>query len=341
MRICVLFVFFSVIIGSCNDNKPSEITSTPNTEKEEKLSYHDAYLKEIFSLPQKEFLEKDTLTMVKISGGSFLMGGMSKQARQDELPRHQEKVKGFWMDKTEITNKQFQYFIEKTGYITTAEREIEINDQTIQPGALVFDSSNPQMWWRFQSGADWKHPQGPNSSIEGKDDHPVVQVSWYDAMAYAHWSGKRLAKEVEWEYAARGGTKDQVYFWGNNFKIAAKHTNFFQGTFPTSNVVEDKFEKTAPVGTFIENSFGLLDIAGNVWEWCLDTYYPNAYSMLDKRDDGYFKDYYNSDQHKVLRGGSFLCSESYCTGYRAAARMGSTPDTGLEHTGFRCVRDIN
>jgi len=279
--------------------------------------------------------------MIKIEGGDFMMGGISKQARRDEFPRHKETVQSFWMDKTEVTNKQFTEFIKATGYITTAERKIELQGKVYDPGSLVFDPDNPKMWWKFRPGANWKHPYGPNSNISNKENHPVVQVSWYDAMAYAHWSGKRLPKEKEWEYAAKGGAKNQIYFWGNSFDQATKYVNFFQGDFPSKNELSDTYEKTSKAKAFPANDFGLFDIAGNVWEWCLDTYYPNAYQILDKRTDGYFKEYYNLEQQKVVRGGSFLCSESYCTGYRISARMSSTPDSGLEHTGFRCVKDID
>ncbi|KZS38515.1 sulfatase [Aquimarina aggregata] len=338
------YILVLVCIGmltSCNKNKERE-SSTDIIEKveEKKLSYHEIYLKEILQLPKKKKSDIDTLSMIKVKGGIFLMGGISDQARRDEFPRHKEEVKDFWVDKTEVTNKQFREFVEQTGYVTTAEREIEIQGKVYDPGALVFDETNPKMWWKFETGANWKKPYGPNSTIEGKDNHPVVQVSWYDAMAYAFWAGKRLATEVEWEYAARGGRKDNIYFWGDDFKSATKYANFFQGNFPMSNNLEDSYVKTSSVGSFPENGFGLLDMAGNVWEWCLDTYYPDAYLQLDKREDGYFKKYYNQEQHKVVRGGSFLCSESYCTGYRAAARMSSTPDSGLEHTGFRCVKDV-
>ncbi|WP_343487465.1 formylglycine-generating enzyme family protein [Allomuricauda sp. d1] len=274
--------------------------------------------------------------MAKIEGGSFMMGGVSEQARPDELPRHSETVHTFWMDATEVTNAQFQEFIDATGYVTTAERKIELEGKSYPPGALIFDKTNPQLWWKFKEGANWKHPYGPESSIEVKANHPVVQVSWYDAMAYAHWMGKRLPTEVEWEYAA-SADQNAIYPWGNDFSVATNHANFHQGTFPMENIAQDGFEKTASVGSFPPNANGLSDMAGNVWEWCLDTYHPNAYEMPDKRQNGYFANYVNPKQQKVIRGGSFLCSESYCTGYRAAARMSSTPDTGLEHTGFRLV----
>ncbi|KAA1243386.1 formylglycine-generating enzyme family protein [Aquimarina sp. RZ0] len=335
IHLCLFLVVFVQI--SCSE-KVKEVKDTVENTKQ--LSYHEKYLKEISELPISEFQKEDTLNMIKIKGGEFLMGGISRQARKDEFPRHKESVQGFWIDKNEVTNREFSRFIEATGYITTAERTTEIEGKIFDPGALVFNPDNPNMWWKFQSGANWKHPYGSESTIEGKENHPVVQVSWYDAMAYTHWSGKRLPTEVEWEYAAKGGTENQIYFWGNDFTTATQYANFFQGDFPVKNNVDDTHEKTAEVRKFPKNGFGLYDIAGNVWEWCLDTYYPNAYQILDKREDGYFKQYYNSEQQKVVRGGSFLCSESYCTGYRISARMSSTPDSGLEHTGFRCVRDV-
>jgi formylglycine-generating enzyme required for sulfatase activity len=204
---------------------------------------------------------------------------------------------------------------------------------------MVFDPQNSQTWWKFKEGANWKHPQGPESSIEGKKNHPVVQVSWYDAMAYAKWAGKRPPTEAEFEYLVRGGKENEIYHWGNEFQKATKFVNFHQGDFPVANEIKDNFEKTAPVKSFPKNRFGLYEISGNAWEWVLDTYYPNAYSKLKQRTDGYFREYYNAGQQKVIRGGSFLYSESYCTGYRNAARMSSTPESGLEHLGFRCVKD--
>ncbi|PKD16693.1 sulfatase [Salegentibacter salinarum] len=333
-----LFTFLISSFLSCkNEEKKTAETSEENIQKPEK-SYHEKYMEEIAEIEERASVS--TAGMLKIEGGEYMMGGNSQQARRDEFPQHKETIKTLWVDETEVTNAEFREFVEATGYVTTAERSFEINGETFPPGAMVFDAENPQAWWKFKEGANWKHPQGPESSIEGKEDHPVVQVSWYDAMAYAKWAGKRLPTEAEFEYLARGGKENQIYHWGNDFEKATEFVNFHQGDFPVSNAIKDNFEKTAPVKSFPKNGFGLYEISGNAWEWVLDTYYPNAYSKMDQRTDGYFKEYFNSEQQKVIRGGSFLCSESYCTGYRNATRMSSTPESGLEHLSFRCVKDV-
>jgi formylglycine-generating enzyme required for sulfatase activity len=331
--LCLFCSFFSC---KNEENEPAE-ASKENIQKTEK-SYHEKYLEEIAEIKERDSVS--TSGMLKIEGGEYMMGGNSQQARRDEFPQHKEKIETIWVDETEVTNAEFREFVEETGYVTTAERSFKINDKTFPPGAMVFYAENPQAWWKFKEGANWKHPQGSESSIENKENHPVVQVSWYDAMAYAKWAGKRLPTEAEFEYLARGGKENEIYHWGNDFEKAIDYVNFHQGDFPVSNEIKDSFEKTAPVKSFPPNSFGLYEISGNAWEWVLDTYYPNAYSKLEQRTDGFFKEYFNPEQQKVIRGGSFLCSESYCTGYRNAARMSSTPESGLEHLGFRCVKDV-
>ena len=330
---CLFCSFFSCK----NQEKEKAKTSAEKIERTNK-SYHEKYLEEIAAIEERDSVS--TSGMLKIKGGEYLMGGNSQQARRDEFPQHKEIIETIWVDETEVTNAEFRKFVEETEYVTTAERNFEINGKSFPPGAMVFDDENPQAWWKFKEGANWKHPHGPGSSIEGKENHPVVQVSWYDAMAYAKWAGKRLPTEAEFEYLARGGKENQVYHWGNNFGQATEFVNFHQGDFPVTNAVKDSFEKTAPVKSFPPNAFGLYEVSGNVWEWVLDTYYSNAYSKLEQRNDGYFKEYFNKEQQKVIRGGSFLCSESYCSGYRNAARMSFTPESGLEHLGFRCVKDV-
>lgn len=305
--------------------------------------------------------------MVWIEGGSFTMGAHDKEGRPDEYPVHSVQVKGFWMDATEVTNAQFRKFVEATGYITTAEKAPDWEElkKQLPPGtpkppdsvlvaaSLVFTPpsqpvplNNAAQWWRWQRGADWRHPQGAGSSIEGKDNYPVVHVSWDDAAAYAKWAGKRLPTEAEWEYAARAGQKQQPFTWGSEAVDAGKpKANTWQGNFPDNNTAWDGFKGAAPVKTFAPNAYGLYDMAGNVWEWCADWYQPAYYETLaavvasnpagpansfDPEEPGMPK--------RVQRGGSFLCHASYCASYRVSARMKASPDTGLEHSGFRCVR---
>ena len=305
--------------------------------------------------------------MVFIKGGTFTMGGDNNQASADEFPKHKVQVDGFWMDATEVTNAQFQKFVEATNYVTTAEKKPDWEEmkKTLPPGtpkpsddmmiaaSLVFkETSGPvdlndySQWWNWVPGANWKHPEGPGSSIEGKENYPVVQVSWYDAMAYCKWAGKRLLTEAEWEFAARGGLENNIYPWGNESINAGKSkANSWGGKFPYYNDKRDGYLKIAPVRSFPANGYGLYDMAGNVWEWCSDWYDANYYKSFNSiaiNPEGPAKSYDPEDNYtpkRSLRGGSFLCNDSYCTGYRVARRMKSSPDTGLEHTGFRCAKD--
>lgn len=306
--------------------------------------------------------------MVYIQGGTFMMGGDNKQASADEYPKHQVTVDGFWMDITEVTNKEFAEFVKATGYITTAERPVDWeeikkqlppesvkpHDSLLLPSSLVFrptqqavDLRDYTAWWEWKRGADWRHPQGPESSIEGKDNYPVTQVSWDDAMAYCKWAGKRLPTEAEWEFAARGGLQNNIYPWGNeNVEMGKAKANYWQGKFPYKNDLRDLFYKSAPVKTYPANGYGLYDMAGNVWEWCWDWYKNDYYDSANKPNGilnptGPTQSFDPDEPYspkRVTRGGSFLCNESYCSGYRVARRMKSSPDTGMEHLGFRCVK---
>ncbi len=305
--------------------------------------------------------------MAWIPGGEFTMGSDDSFARADEKPPHRVRVDGFWMDETEVTNAQFRKFVDATGYTTTAERKPlwedlqkqlppgtpKPPDELLVAGSLVFTPTptpvpldNHARWWRWQPGADWRHPEGPESSIDGKLDHPVVHVSWEDAAAYARWAGKRLPTEAEWEFAARGGLDRKPYVWGDQRPSdASARANIWQGSFPNSDLAADGFAGTAPVKSFAPNGYGLYDMAGNVWEWVADWYRPDTYSRraaatavlnpagpLDSFDP---QEPYTSK--RAIRGGSYLCNDSYCAGYRPSARMKTDPLTGLSHTGFRCI----
>ena len=305
--------------------------------------------------------------MVWIAGGTFMMGGDNEQGRKDEYPKHKVKLDGFYMDATEVTNEQFATFVKATGYITTAEKDVNWEDikkqvpagtpkpadEQLKAASLVFvptptpvDLQDYSQWWQWTHGANWKHPKGEGSDIIGKEKFPVVHISWDDANAYCKWAGKRLPTEAEWEFAARGGKQNNIYSWGNESVDSGKaKCNYWQGNFPNSNDTIDGFYGAAPVKSFAPNGYGLYDMAGNVWEWCFDLYHYQYYKTFTKvpvalNPKGPLKsldpDEPTVAKH-VMRGGSFLCNESYCSGYRVAARMKSSADSGMEHLGFRCV----
>lgn len=304
--------------------------------------------------------------MILIPSGILNMGGDNEQANVNEFPKHEVSVSSFYMDETEVTNNDFSQFVKETNYITVAERGInwqelskqlppgtpKLSDDVLAPGALVFTSTsspvqlhNPQQWWKWVLGASWKHPLGPESDIINLGNHPVVQISWEDANAFCKWAGKRLPTEVEWEWAARGGNRGKVYPWGNESINSGKiKANFYQGLFPYKNTLKDGYETTAPVKSYDPNDYGLYDMGGNVWEWCNDWYDVNYYKTRNAKtkdtngpNKGY-NDLMPYQQEKVIRGGSFLCNDDYCSGYRNARRMGTTTDTSLNHTGCRCVK---
>ncbi|WP_316803603.1 formylglycine-generating enzyme family protein [Pedobacter nototheniae] len=307
--------------------------------------------------------------MVWVNGGDFMMGGDNKQASADEYPKHKVIVKGYWIDQTEVTNAQFKKFIDATAYKTTAERKPDWeqlrkqvppgtpkpDDSLLVAASLVFKPAKSAVplndysqWWSWEKGADWKHPHGPKSNIKGKENYPVVHVSFEDAMAYCMWAGKRLPTEAEWEWAARGGLKNNIYPWGNESVNTGKaKANYWQGDFPYKNLVQDKYYYSSPVKSFNANGYGLYDMAGNVWEWCSD-FYDNQYYKTINRPEGIKNPTGPSISHDpdepyavkhVVRGGSFLCNDSYCSGYRVARRMKTTEDSSMEHLGFRCVQD--
>lgn len=307
--------------------------------------------------------------MVLIPGGTFMMGADNDQASPDEYPKHKVTVDGFWMDITEVTNSRFAEFVKATGYITTAEKNPDWDElkKELPPGtpkpdesmlvasSMVFVHSDKQVnlndysqWWKWENGADWTHPHGKGSDIKGKDNFPVVHISYFDAMAYCKWAGKRLPTEAEWEWAARGGLTNSIYPWGDEAIEQGKpKANSWNGEFPYENNNWDKYLYAAPVKSYYPNGYGLYDMAGNVWEWCSDWYRADYYEMVNKpegiKNPKGPADSFDPDEpyaHKrSMRGGSFLCNDSYCSGFRVARRMKTTPDSSMEHLGFRCVRD--
>ncbi|MFG0273990.1 MAG: formylglycine-generating enzyme family protein [Phycisphaerales bacterium] len=310
--------------------------------------------------------------MFWIEGGEFTMGGDDPLSRNDEKPLHRVRVDGFWIGVTEVTNAQFAAFVEATGYITTAERPVEWEelkkqlppgtpkppDAALVPGSLVFTPPRRPVsladftqWWSWVPGASWRHPKGPGSTVAGREDYPVVHVSFEDAQAYCAWLGARLPSEAEWEYAARGGLEGKVNAWGDE-PIDATRANTWQGLFPAQNTADDGYTRAAPVRSYPPNGYGLFDMAGNVWEWCTDLYRPDAYALrIEALRDGAVsvnptgpteaRDPRNpwAPDSRVHRGGSFLCTDQYCSSYRPSARMAAPPDTGMEHLGFRVVID--
>jgi sulfatase modifying factor 1 len=306
--------------------------------------------------------------MVWIPGGEFSMGArdpfdlkdvVGMQATTDSRPIHRVAVDGFWMDATEVTNEQFARFVKATGYITVAERKPRAEDfpgappENLVPGSVVFHPpdhdvplDNHFQWWAYVSGADWRHPLGPESSIDGKEKYPVVQIAYEDAQAYAKWAGKRLPTEAEWEFAARGGLSGKLYPWGDEFTKDGKWmANSHQGHFPNVDTGADAFVGVAAVAQFPANGYGLFDVGGNVWEWTTDWYRPDYYVELAaagvvRNPQGPAEAFDPSEPgvpKKVHRGGSFLCTDQYCSRYAVGTRGKGEVSTGTNHLGFRCV----
>jgi formylglycine-generating enzyme required for sulfatase activity len=309
---------------------------------------------------QSEIVRSTTLRegMVWIPGNSFLMG--SDRHYREEAPAHLVSVDGFWIDAHAVTNSDFAGFVEATGYVTLAERVPDAEaypgakPELLVPASIVFrkprervDLRNPYNWWSYVPGADWRHPRGADSSIEGLDDHPVVQIAYEDAEAYATWAGKLLPTEAEWEFAARGGLDGVEYAWGTEFAPEGRlMANTWQGEFPLHNLLTDGFEWTAPVGSFAPNGYGLFDMIGNTWEWTADWYQEHRDSgaccgsnpMGGLREQSYDpRDPQVRIPRKVMKGGSFLCAPNYCRRYRPAARMAQPIDSSTCHLGFRCI----
>jgi sulfatase modifying factor 1 len=309
--------------------------------------------------------------MVWIPGGEFSMGSSSEcesmcclpGVAKDAMPIHRVYVDPFWMDATEVTNEQFEKFVAATHYVTVAEKKPTKEEFPTAPpenliaGSTVFTPTvqpvklnNYFQWWNYVPGADWRHPAGAGSDIKGRDRYPVVQVAYEDAVAYASWAGKRLPTESEWEFAARGGLTGKLYAWGDELKPGGKfQANIYEGNFPVENgdTGEDGFKGIAPVAQYAPNGYGLYDVAGNVWEWCSDWYRPDTYAHLaslggvsrnPQGPDSPLDPAEPTEKKRVHRGGSFLCTDQYCTRYMVGTRGKGEVKTASNHLGFRCVR---
>ena len=301
-------------------------------------------------------LAREPEKMVYLPSGTFWMG--SDEGLANERPAHQVTIDSFWIDIYPVTNQQYLEFTRNTGYITYSEKDPDPKDfpgvpkDKLVAGSAVFqspkhkvDMSNNLNWWVYVPGANWKHPEGPNSQLEGREKYPVVHVTFQDAQAYCQWIDKELPTEAQFEYAARGGFDKKKYTWGDQPKhFTEPMANLWQGKFPYKNVNTDKFLSTSPVGSFHPNGYGLYDIAGNVWEWTKDWFHPTYYKNSPKKNPTGVKKEQSFDPtepglaKKVTKGGSYLCSENYCTGYRPSARMATDPLSSSHHLGFRCVK---
>lgn len=308
--------------------------------------------------------------MVWIASGEFTMGSDADDVWQNEKPAHRVRVSGFWIDKAEVTNAQFRKFVEATGYKTTAETAPTVEEilkqlppgtpppppEMLVNGSLVFTPPGDVVpldavaeWWTWTPDADWRHPFGPDSNLDGKDQYPVVHVTWADAAEYAKWANKRLPTEAEWEYAAKGGREGTRFHWGDekpNDEVT--FANIWQGHFPNKNLATDGFTGVAPVMQYKPNDYGLFDTAGNVWEWTADWFRPDIHAFYASTG-GVMENPKGPDKSldpdepyapkRVLKGGSYLCHVTYCESYRPSARRGQTMDTSMSHVGFRCVKD--
>ena len=307
--------------------------------------------------------------MAWIPGGEFSMGALDPPAAdqvamhgaEDARPIHRVYVDGFWMDKTDVTNEEFARFVKATNYLTIAERKPAAEDfpgappENLVAGSVVFSPPDHPVplndhfqWWSYVKGANWRHPEGPRSNIKGREKYPVVQVAYPDALAYAKWAGKRLPTEAEWEFAARGGLAGKRYPWGDEFQPSAKWmANTYQGHFPVSDTGADGYVGISPVVQFPPNDYGLYDMAGNVWQWTSDWYRPDYYQQLAEAGgvarnphgpDTPFDPSEPNEQKRVHRGGSFLCTDQYCSRYVVGTRGKGEISTATNHLGFRCVR---
>src|SRR5699024_210300 len=312
---------------------------TPNREansSDQKIMDKAAHI-----LTAEQTPESDNMVLIK--GGNFLMGTDSREGfpEDGEGPVREVQIDSFLIDETAVTNAEFNHFVNETGYKTEAERFgwSFVFHRFLSVEQLAKDLSSPPetSWWKGVEGARWDRPEGPGSDISGRMNHPVVHISWNDAVAYCKWAGKRIPTEAEWEYAARGGLEQAKYPWGDELLTEGKHhCNVWQGDCPDINTKEDGYAGTAPVDAFPPNGYGLYNVSGNVWEWCSD-WFSRSYPLLRISDNPQGP---GKGDAKVIRGGSYLCHKSYCNRYRVAARTANTPDSSTGNMGFRCVKDV-
>jgi sulfatase modifying factor 1 len=363
----ILFISF----GYAKFIKPSEEKTTQDCNEIQMVSSESKFEPTIIN--KKPAPSTAPKGMVWIPGGEFSMGSniedeslcSIKGVTKDAAPIHRVYIDGYWMDETEVTNEQFAQFVKATGYVTVAEQKPTkeefptATEEDLITGSVVFtptptsvNLNNFLQWWAYVGGTDWKHPEGPESTIKGREKYPVVQIAYEDAVAYAKWAGKRLPTEAEWEFAARGGKTGELYAWGNTLKPKGKfQANIYQGHFPIEDgdTGEDGFKGIAPTAQFTPNAYGLYDMAGNVWEWVNDWYSTDYYKSLtesgkvaknpqgpnesnDPSEPGQLK--------KVHRGGSFLCTDQYCTRYMVGTRGKGEVRSAANHLGFRCVKSM-
>ncbi|MFD1094672.1 formylglycine-generating enzyme family protein [Salegentibacter chungangensis] len=356
----VFLILSLILLISCKHNTDKQENQEPQQKKE---------LQKEQLLKKKPEEIKVPEGMVWVSGVRFTMGAKETDelAKPAEKPAHPVAVDGFFIDKTEVTNAEFREFVDATGYVTVAERPIDWeemkkqvpagtpkpHDSLLQPGSLIFrkelekvaNLDNYTQWWEWKIGANWRHPEGPGSSIKGKDNFPVVHISYEDAVAYCDWANRRLPTEAEWEAAAKGKMHGGIYTWEGNADKIVDNANTWQGEFPVENNPEDGFKYVAPVRSFPPNDLGIYDMSGNVWEltkdWFNIDFYKKALAMGELvNPQGAGKPFNPENPYqpeKVMKGGSFLCHKSYCASYRISARMGMTLDSGSDHVGFRTV----
>ena len=359
----LLITFCFIILVSCKETIP-KITKDSVTQPIP-LEY-DLLVKQPSELVTPE-------GMVWIPGKSFTQGAKNNDAMAmpREKPGHKVMVDGFFMDATEVTNRQFKKFIAATGYKTVAERPVDWeamkeqlpegtpkpHDSILQPGSLIFNKdveavvnmNNYHQWWTWQLGANWRQPYGPGSSIKDMDDFPVVHVAYEDALAYCKWVNRKLPSEAQWESAAQGTHTDKIFTWGNDINLLSNNANTWEGVFPTTNTAVDGFKFIAPVKSFPANELGLYEMTGNVWEWTSDIYNHNYYKQLDPTttviNPTGATEYYNPQSpyqvEMIMKGGSYLCHASYCGSYRISARMSNSRDSGSDHLGFRTIATVD